>query len=1139
MDSADASETALWRLFFVSRTQEQDLDVRSILADILHTGLRQCGAIGLVGSLLYVGLSVFGLGYEVHWTYQAVLSTELDHQFVVVGTLIVAALSVIGLVLAQMECSLRMGRLFGLSAVLLSATVATFEGALRGTFGTEYVIPMYLVIVAIVPFRPMQVLGIGGSVAIVVYALGPSGLVWEASPMLTAEMARHLAFVAGSSVLITGTSAALYRRHRTFALAQASLQKNRDLLQRVQSVAQVGGWEYNPEADELEGTEELYRILDLPPDATLDHEAGLALYPPEARAELAAAIDRCLQAKESFSLEAPVDTAGGDRRWVHVRGTAHERHDGTVQLLGTLQDLTERHEMEVQLRTREQLLRSVTENVNDGIYRIAPDEGLVHANKAFARMFGYESADEVLDLDPADLYARSEEPSPLFRAAEAESTDAREVEFRQTDGSTFTGLLDGTVVRDETGAVKYVDGVVTDITDLKEREQDLQRERDRFETLFQNLPTPVVQCVLTDGGARVWTINREFEKVFGHDASSVRGESICALIGPEENPSAMAETIQRAFEKETFHTEVKRQTPDGARTFQLHFAARHQEGQRTEGYAMFVDVTERKERELALRERELKTEALYTATEHLLRAEDEEMVAERIEDLVRKTFDYPHNSVRLPGDTPSVPARVPPDTRISLSDLESSVENPVEQILRACHSGKTVVADDLRDTTVPLNGSDLRTAAFLPIAGHGLLSIGREDAGDISEFDLRLLEIFSTHASVVLDRIDQEQDLRRNEQRFRGIFENAGIGIALLDEDGHVLESNPALQRMLARDAEALQGQSLEAMTQEAPPADEPLVEGSAGPDDGCTDFERRFVRAEGTTFWGSLTLSPYEGPGETQIIGMVEDIDDRKRQKEQLKAAKEEAEEMNRLKSAFLANMSHEIRTPLTSILGFADAIGDAASDPDSRETPIEEFAHYISKSGTRLLETLDSVLDLSQLEAGSMTLSPEPVELTEEARDTVDLLEQRAEDAGVTLQADLPDSPVWARIDQGALRRIQRNLLSNAIKYTEASGHACIRVREEDESVVLEVEDTGIGMDPDQVATLFNAFEQESTGTDRSYEGSGLGLAIVDRLVTEMNGSIAVDTEKGVGTCFTVRLPRKIHKPSDSEDAAPVPAE
>jgi PAS domain S-box-containing protein len=1133
----DASETALWRLFFVSRTQERDPDFRSILANVLHTGLRQCGAIGLVGVLLYVGLSVLGLGYEVHWTYDAIRSSGLKHQIVASGLLIVAALSVIGLVLAQMECSLRAGRLFGLGAVLLSATVATFEGALRGTFGTGYMIPMYLVIVAVVPFRPLQVLGIGGMVAVIVYVLGPSGLVWEEAPVLTAEMARHLAFVGGSSVLITATSAVLYRRHRAFGLAQASLQKNRDLLRRVQTVAQVGGWKYDPEADEIEATEALYQILELPPDRTLDRDAGLDMYPPDAREELASAIDRCLQENESFTLEAPINTGEGNRRWVHIRGTARERHDDTARLLGTLQDITERHEMEEQLRKREHLLRSITDNVNDGIYRIVPGDGLVYANKAFAHMFGYESADEVLALDPADLYAHSEEPAPLLRAAEAESTDVREVEFRRTDGSTFTGLLDGTVVRDETGAVEYADGVVTDITDLKEREQDLQQERDRFETLFQNLPTPVVQGVLTDGGARVQTINRAFEEVFGHDAPSVRGESICALIGPEENPSAMADTIQRAFEEDTFYTEVKRQTPDGARTFQLHFAARHREEERTEGYAMFVDVTERKERELALRERELKTEALYTATERLLRADDEAMVAERIEDLVRETFDYPHTRVRLPADAPSAPTRMSPGTRTSLADLAPSADNIGEEILRACRAGETVVADDLRDANVPLNGGDLRAAAFLPIAGHGLLSIGREDAGDISKFDLRLLEILSTHASVVLDRIDQEQSLRRSERRFRGIFENAGIGIALLDDNGHVLESNPALQRMLALDEEALRGHSLEAMTHpEDQPSDERLFDNLVGEENGRNDVEQRFLREDGEVFWGGLTLSPHEGPGDTQIIGMIEDIDDRKRRKQQLKDAKEKAEEMNRLKSAFLANMSHEIRTPLTSILGFAEAIGDAASTAEAEEAPIDEFAQRISKSGHRLLETLDSVLDLSQLEAGSMTLSRTSVDLTEEVREAVDLLNQKAEEEGVFLHTECPDAPVSVYTDQGALRRILRNLLSNAVKYTDEGGQAWIRVRKDDEGAVLEVEDTGIGMDPDRVPKLFNAFEQESTGTDRSHEGSGLGLAIVDRLVHEMGGSLEVDTEKGVGTCFTVRLPLKIDEVTDSD---PVPPE
>jgi len=1130
MDSSDASETALWRLFFVSRTQEQDPDFRSILADVLHTGLRQCGAIGLVGVILYAGLSVLGLGYEIHWTYDGIRSSGLEHQIVASGMLIVAALSVIGLVLAQMECSLRVGRLFGLGAVVLSATVATFEGALRGTFGTGYVIPMYLVIVTVVPFRPLQVLSIGGFVALIVYVLGPSGLAWGGTPTLTAEMARHLAFVGGSSILITVTGAALYRRHRAFGLAQASLQKNRDLLRRVQAVAQVGGWEYDPNADEVHGTEELHQILDLPADTTLDGETGLCLYPPDARDELKTAMVRCLKGGEPFTLETPVDTADGDRRWVHVRGKARERFDNTVRLIGTLQDITERHAMEERLREREHLLRSITENVNDGIYRIVPDEGLVYANEAFAHMFGYASVDDVLALDPADLCAHPEESSPLLRAGDAEPGQTREVTFRRTDGSTFTGLLDGTVIRDEHGDVEYVDGVVTDISDLKAREQELQRERDRFETLFQNLPTPVVQGVLTNDRTQVQTVNQAFEEVFGHDATSVRGQEMCLLIDPDEDRSVMSTSIQQAFEEGTRHTEVQRETRDGTRTFQLHFAARYREDRRTEGYIMFVDVTEQKKREQALREREQKTEALYTATERLLRAENETRVAQRIEDVVRETFDYPLNSIRLPDDTPLAPARAISDARTSLSELTTPEGDPEAQIVRACRIGETIVAEDLQEADLSIDQGNLRTAAFLPIVGHGLLSIGTEEAGGIPEFDLRLLEILSTHASVVLDRIGQEQDLRRNEQRFRGIFENAGIGIALLDDEGRVLESNQALQRMLTLDAEALRERSLAAMTHSKPHSSDGRLFEDFGPDNGRNDIERQFERDDGTTFWGSLTLSPHEGPGDTQIIGMVEDIDDRKRRKEQLKAAKEEAEEMNRLKSAFLANMSHEIRTPLTSILGFAEAIGDAASDTDPQEMPIQQFADYISKSGTRLLETLDSVLDLSQLEAGSMTLSPEPVELTEEIRDSVDLLEQRAAEAGVTLQAELPDSPVWVHTDQGALRRILRNLLSNAIKYTEAGGHAWIRVWEND-SIVLEVEDTGIGMDPDRVPKLFNAFEQESTGPDRSHEGSGLGLAIVDRLVHEMGGSVEVNTEKGVGTRFTVRLPQDA-SPKDESD-------
>ncbi|MFB6232150.1 MAG: PAS domain-containing protein [Salinibacter sp.] len=475
------------QFFTLPSAPEQDPTFRSALNQILHTGLRQCGAIGLVAVLLYTGLSVFGLGYDLSWTYDALLRRDISQRVVVAGILIVAALSVMGLVLSQLQCSLRTGRLFGWGAVLVAASVATFEGAVRGTFSTEFVILVYLLIVAIIPFRPLQVVGIGGSVALIVYLLGPSGPAWVGTPSLTPEMAKHLAFVGGGSVLITGASLALYLRHRSFGTAQASLQKNRDFLRRTQDVARIGGWEYNPDTDTLKGTDQLYDVLGLSAGTPLDLDTWFQFYPPEVRDKVQNALDHALSQRESFDLEVPLTTAENDRRWVRLQGTARTDGGDTVRLTGILQNITEQQAMEQRLHDQERLLRSIAENVSDGLYRTVPGEGLVYANQAFADLFGYENVDEVLKQDPKALYAHPEQQTDLLYPADDEDHDAQEVAFRRNDGSTFVGLLGGSVVRDERGTIQYIDGVVTDITDLKKRERRLQGERDRFETLFTNL----------------------------------------------------------------------------------------------------------------------------------------------------------------------------------------------------------------------------------------------------------------------------------------------------------------------------------------------------------------------------------------------------------------------------------------------------------------------------------------------------------------------------------------------------------------------------------------------------------------------------------------------------------------------------
>ncbi len=266
-------------------------------------------------------------------------------------------------------------------------------------------------------------------------------------------------------------------------------------------------------------------------------------------------------------------------------------------------------------------------------------------------------------------------------------------------------------------------------------------------------------------------------------------------------------------------------------------------------------------------------------------------------------------------------------------------------------------------------------------------------------------------------------------------------------------------------------------------------------------------------------------------LAGNTTVVLDRIERERELVRAKETAEEASELKSAFLANMSHEIRTPLTSIIGFAEAIGDRSSSirggngsaPQEEGPTVDHFANLIEKSGRRLLETLNSVLDFSQLEAGSMPLSPNRIDVTAEIQETAELFRTRAGDEGVTLNLELADSPLYAYADPAALRRILRNLVSNAVKFTDAGGSVTIRATETDGGIKIEVEDTGIGIDPEFVPNLFDAFQQESTGNKRTHEGSGLGLAVAHRLVDLMHGTIKVDTAKGEGTCFTVQLPRK----------------
>ena len=282
--------------------------------------------------------------------------------------------------------------------------------------------------------------------------------------------------------------------------------------------------------------------------------------------------------------------------------------------------------------------------------------------------------------------------------------------------------------------------------------------------------------------------------------------------------------------------------------------------------------------------------------------------------------------------------------------------------------------------------------------------------------------------------------------------------------------------------------------------------------------MQHPMIRLDGTERIVVTRSVPVQYQGKEAAQTVVEDITEQVRRAEALERAKDKAEEMNRLKTAFLANMSHEVRTPLTAIMGLAEAIRDA-----SPPAPSDRFADLIHRSGTRLMQTLNAVLDLSKIKAGALTLTPEAFSVVREVEQITRLFQGPAKEADVSLHADLSDvAAPRAVLDPGALASVLNNLIGNAIKFTEPGGRVTVRASDTVDAITLVVEDTGIGMSADFLGRLFQPFQQESSGTTRTHEGSGLGLAIAHELVDMMGGRIDVESARGEGTRFTVVVPR-----------------
>jgi PAS domain S-box-containing protein len=275
-----------------------------------------------------------------------------------------------------------------------------------------------------------------------------------------------------------------------------------------------------------------------------------------------------------------------------------------------------------------------------------------------------------------------------------------------------------------------------------------------------------------------------------------------------------------------------------------------------------------------------------------------------------------------------------------------------------------------------------------------------------------------------------------------------------------------------------------------------------------------------GRLYWASKSVSPiFDERGKiTHYVAVCEDISGKKKTENELIKAKEKAEESDRLKSSFLANISHEIRTPMNGILGFAELLKEPDLTPENQK----EFLNMIEKSGLRMLNIINDLIDISKIEAGETTLRIKKTSVNKMLRELhlFFMIESNQKNINLDYHCDLPEEESFIETDSTKLNQVLTNLIKNAVKFTE-EGSVVFGYKQKDSMFEFFVTDSGPGIPKEQMDLIFERFRQSTLNLTRKYEGAGLGLAISKAYVELLGGTIWIESELGKGSTFFFTLP------------------
>ena len=371
-------------------------------------------------------------------------------------------------------------------------------------------------------------------------------------------------------------------------------------------------------------------------------------------------------------------------------------------------------------------------------------------------------------------------------------------------------------------------------------------------------------------------------------------------------------------------------------------------------------------------------------------------------------------------------------------------------------------------------------------------------------------------------------EIQQAEEKYRGIFHNAVEGMFQITLEGLMISANSSMARILGyQSSEQLISAGIDISSEVSTDPDiKTRLEELLEQDGLVSEMETQFTRKDKSRFWGSLSLrNVIDENGKLICLqGSLLDISERK-EKETAQRGMEAAQAASKAKSEFLANMSHELRTPLNAITGFSELLSSMAAD-----TKQKSYLTAIKTAGKNLLTLINDILDLSKIEAGKIDLMPRPMNIRSVINEIDQIFKLKMEVKNIEFLSEIDvNVPSSLILDETKLRQILFNLVGNAVKFTD-KGHITIAIKNlsgtgnyERVDLGISVEDSGVGINENELESIFDSFQQQEGQDSGKYGGTGLGLTISKRLIEMMNGNISVTSRKGHGTTFSFVL-RKV---------------